>query len=323
MYKSTKLVPSSTGAGVSSLDNLPMIIDPSKQQVPRVEPKVVVDFASEIDVEKISETEYRGKLPLRKPLVERHGAYGGALCSQAILVAMRSVPSEFKPHAIHSYFTKGVNEESVIEWKVQMISQGKTYANRIVLGCQDNQVVFTASISLTTKNVTKPRDDGLVPFSYQNEAPRELLHYDISKLKGIANPNLHITLRETPKSKVDDVYPYLIKFGIPECETVLPVPEEYKYSLFTWITDWMFLSKAFAAGIGKRVKAEFDVSLDHTIYFHDDDLDGTKWVGVSMRPGRSEHGRTMMACDLYNEKGKQIATVVQERLFIVKPTANL
>ena len=301
----------------------PMYIDPSKHQVPVVEPKTEVDFASEIDVEKISDTEYRGKLPLRKPYETRHGAYGGALCSQAILVAMRSVPSHFKPHAIHSYFTKGVHEESVKEWKVQKISDGKTFANRIVLGCQEGQVVFTANISLTTKNVSKPRDDGLVPFSYQNKPPPELIHYDISQLKGIANPNLHITLREPPKSKVDDVYPYLIKFGIPECETVLPVPEEYKYALFTWITDWMFLSRAFAAGVGMRVKADFDVSLDHTIYFHDDDLDATKWVGISMRPTRSEHGRTLMACDLFNNKGKHVASVVQERLFLVKPTANL
>lgn len=305
------------------MDDQPMFIDPTKEPVRYLEPKTEVDFASEIDVEKISETEYRGKLPLRKPLASRHGVYGGALCAQAILVAMRSVPSDFKPHAIHSYFTKGVNEDSVIEWKVQKLSNGKTYANRIVLGCQDNRVVFSANISLTNKNVTKPRDDGLVPFSYQNNAPPELLNYDVSELKGIANPNLHITLRETPKSKVDDVYPYVIKFGIPECETLVPVPEEYKYALFTWITDWMFLSRAFAAGIGMRVKADFDVSLDHTIYFHDDDLDATKWVGISMRPTRSEHGRTLMICDLYNDKGKQVATVVQERLFIVKPTANL
>ncbi|KAI5968859.1 hypothetical protein CANMA_002033 [Candida margitis] len=305
------------------MEDQPFIIDPSKNQPPHWPPKAEVDFVSEIDVDKISDTEYRGKVPLKKPLAIRHGVYGGALCSQAILVAMRSVPSDFKPHALHSFFTKGVKEDSVIEWRVQKISNGKSFANRMVLGCQEDQVVFTANISLTTRNVTRPRSDGLVPFSHQIDPPPELLHYDISKLKGIANPNLHTTLRETPKPKVEGVYPYLIKYGIPECETLLSIPEEYKYSLLTWVTDWSFLSRAFAVVLGKRVDADFDVSLDHTIYFHDDDFDATKWVGISLRPTRSEHGRTLMICDLYNDKGKQVATIIQERLYLVKPTAKL
>lgn len=58
----------------------------------------------------------------------------------------------------------------------------------------------------------------------------------------------------------------------------------------------------------------WSVSLDHTVYFHDDDFDSTKWMGFSMRAMRCINGRVLLEVEIYNEKGFHVATAVQEGL---------
>ncbi|KAL6452185.1 ACOT8 Acyl-coenzyme A thioesterase 8 [Candida maltosa Xu316] len=56
------------------------------------------------------------------------------------------------------------------------------------------------------------------------------------------------------------------------------------------------------------------LSLDHVLYFHDDDFDVTKWMGFSYKCTRFAHNRVVFEGEIYNDKGVQVASLVQEGL---------
>lgn len=61
----------------------------------------------------------------------------------------------------------------------------------------------------------------------------------------------------------------------------------------------------------------FSVSLDHTIYFHDDDFDVTKWMSFTFKVTRFSHNRALCQGEVYNDKGVHVATIVQEGLVML------
>lgn len=111
-----------------------------------------VDVHAEFGVDKIGPHKYRGRKPLIRPSPDARGVFGGNLAGQALLVAIRSSPAEFKPHSLHSFFVRAANDKTPIEWQVNEVSNGKTFVNRAVKGLQDGQVVYIANISLTKRN---------------------------------------------------------------------------------------------------------------------------------------------------------------------------
>ena len=111
-----------------------------------------VDVQEEFGVVDKGNDKYIGKKPLIKPIHWAGGAFGGNLTGQALLVAMKSTPPEFKPHSLHSYFVRAANSQAPVEWQVERISSGKTFCNRAVKGFQNGKVVYFANISLTKKN---------------------------------------------------------------------------------------------------------------------------------------------------------------------------
>lgn len=290
------------------------------------QPLIEVDIAKEINVEKISETHYTGLKPLLKPYLGRRGVYGGAICAQAVLVAIRSSPKGFRPNAMHTFFIRAVDEESVIDWKVQKISNGRSFVNRSVNAIQNGKPVFTANISLTLNNTlkleTKLRQGqglelelGSKTFTYQATPGPKLDICNLREAELLGNSILHVSIKFPVASQPVDVLPYFIKYGVEGRETIRPLTPEYEYCAFTWITDWMELDRVLDVMGYKDIIATFDASLDHTVYFHDDDLDPTHWIAVSFKTTRLNHDRALLICNMFNDKGVHVATVVQERLF--------
>ena len=56
------------------------------------------------------------------------------------------------------------------------------------------------------------------------------------------------------------------------------------------------------------------ISLDHVIYFHDDDFDVTKWMEFSYKCTRYAQDRVDFEGEIYNDKGVQVASFFQQGL---------
>lgn len=68
--------------------------------------------------------------------------------------------------------------------------------------------------------------------------------------------------------------------------------------------------------LGYQGKPQFNASLDHSVYFHDDDFDVTKWCTTFMKVSRICNDRALIKAEIYSNNGLHIASIVQERLWI-------
>lgn len=280
-----------------------------------------VDISTVFGVKQIDNNRYRGVNPLQKQGRQFRGVYGGNLVAQSVIVAIRSVPEGFQPNSVHAYFVRAVSDETPIEWEVDETSTGRTFANRMVRGLQNKKVVFTSNISLTRKNsnaeVIKKTGKPSLQFQRKVEPYYQKLSRDVSECKTIImNPHTHIAVRSFPEICSRDVFSFLIRYG-DENERIVGMTRDYQYAALAAVTDW-FRLRYYFENMGVEVESSFDVSLDHSIYFHDSGFDATKYLIYSLKVTRLSHDRVLFYGQVYTQNGVHVASVSQERLFVIK-----
>ena len=303
---------------------------------------IEVDLESEFGVEKVGINLYRGKSPIPKPDRRSRGAYGGYLAGQALLVAIKSVPEEFRPHLFHSYFIKAVNDKEPLEWRVEETSNGRNYANRSLQAFQADDLVYTANVSLTKKNSAKKAEEatGVKPFEFQGKPHEWFDKHKIDDLP-VADPSsslliyhkffpevvsLDASKEEEAKPAADRSLSWYFKWGINNedghHQPLVNLNSDYQYVGMAALTDAVYLNRLLRI---LRIKDAdhtqlvhyFSVSLDHTMYFHDDDFDVSQWMGFTFKVTRFSHNRALCQGEVYNHKGVHVATIVQEGLMML------
>ncbi|SGZ46652.1 CIC11C00000005703 [Sungouiella intermedia] len=112
-------------------------------------------FKEAFELEKVGPSTFKGIYPLKKPIPEARGAYGGNIAGQAVLVGMRTVPDGFSPNSFHSLFVKGVLDQIPMVWEVEENSNGRNFCSRTIRGIQDGKVRYIVEISFTKNNSLK------------------------------------------------------------------------------------------------------------------------------------------------------------------------
>ncbi|EGW33362.1 uncharacterized protein SPAPADRAFT_60700 [Spathaspora passalidarum NRRL Y-27907] len=135
--------------------------------------------------------------------------------------------------------------------------------------------------------------------------------------------SLNLTPEEEQVSVTDRRLSFLIKWGIDNeqgfNQPLINVDAQFQFVGLANLSDSMYLDTLLRV---LRIKdldltkhhEYFSVSLDHSIYFHDDDFDVTTWMGFSYKVVRFAHNRVVIEGEMYNDRGIHIATIVQEGL---------
>lgn len=301
-----------------------------------------------LDIIPIAEGHYQGIKPLSKPSPHSRGVYGGNLCGQAILAAMQTVDNDFVPHSLHSYFIAAGDDSKVCDYKVERVSTGRNFANRLVRVYQDDKLRYMVMISLTKRNSIRKTQEqfeagkGPAPFEYQippGEAfggsnldelpvygrdPNHLIEHKLTK--EFININEKEELVKTPGERK-------LSFFIRIHD--VPLETKFRYAAMGLVTDSLYLTsvsrilhlprendKPLGTSGGKN-NHFFSVSLDHSIYFHDDDFDPTAWMYFHYQSPRFSNNRVLFTGGYYNRKGKLVASIVQEGLLFFKDGAEM
>lgn len=291
---------------------------------------------------RISDTVLEGKYPLEPYQAGARGTYGGEFVSQGILSAWETIEDpDFSPHSFHSYFLKAGSTESVMRWEVQKTNDGRNYCNRLVQCFQKhtNQLCFMMTASFTRNNSIEQRKIGFhdkpsskIPYEFQR-TPQYFFEKYYSKLDEMAylehtNGNLQHII---PPEFVEGMSPDFlnVETGMRELGFFFRVTDNLqlaKNKLKTKIVDIVFASDSLylsmmvcAMGLPLRLELLqfFRVSLDHTVYFHDTDFDPTKWLFMDYRFSRMSNDRILCQCQIFNEKGNMVVSIVQEALVVL------
>ncbi|CAH6718525.1 peroxisomal acyl-coenzyme A thioester hydrolase 1 [[Candida] jaroonii] len=318
-----------------------------------VETSGISNTEKNLGITKIGDNEFRGIKPLSKPSPNSRGVYGGNLCGQSIIAAMETVPEGFVPHSLHSYFIAAGEDTVPCDYKIEELSNGKNFANRLVRVSQNNQLKYMVMISLTkrnsiklTKNNFEKNDKNMRPFEYQLPPGSSFFeHKDtVEKLPyfnyNSVNKNTILQHKLTPEfSTIDDSEfdktpgERQLSFFIKLNDQSLPT--SYRYGSMGLVTDSLYLTSVsrilhLPTKDGKTLGSSggvnhnfFSVSLDHSIYFHDDDFDPTNWLYFMYQSPRFSNNRVLFTGGYYNDKGKLIASIAQEGLVFFKNDADL
>ncbi|KAI5951864.1 hypothetical protein KGF54_004939 [Candida jiufengensis] len=293
-------------------------MDASQQIVKQLPP---IDLKSLFDIIQIDSNTYKGVQVLAKPNESDRGAYGGNIAGAVVAVAIRSSPANFVPHSLHSFFIKAVSDEIPVIWKVETISSGRTFVNKFIKGYQNNQIVYTANISLTTKNSTSKtshRNNSKInyhtPLKGEPEVP-------INEAPTVFKmPSLFTFQKLSPYAREDTSASYVLSFGISnDSKFNQPLTNheirEFKYAGITTLTDWIVL-EILLPRLDIDIRPRFQASIDHNVYYHDDDFKLNQFITYVLQLKWIGNDRAVIKGDIYTEDKRQIISILQERLFI-------
>lgn len=306
-------------------------------------------------VVKVDDNVFEGRYPLQPIIEGNRGTYGGEFVSQGLVAAWETVAEGQTPNSLHSYFLKAGNSDSVIRWVVHKQSDGRNFANRLVQGYQKatNALCFSMIVSFTRNNNDHKKkvayhklleagdEEALVktpvPYTWSLE-PSEYFHKykdNLDALMVIPHTHDRIIAGIPPEFFQDDEEPPALASGQRQLGAFVKINDNvhgsrdaYRANFvdLAYISDSFYLSSMMrAAGVAydRETFNFFRVSLDHTIYFHDDNYDASQWMYMDYRFSRLANNRILCQVLLFTLDKHLVASFVQEGLvFVPKKLAD-
>ena len=258
----------------------------------------------------------------RGDIENEYGIYGGHLLGQAVAAACRTAPDGRSIHSFHAYFVAGGEATGDIEYTVERMRDGGTFAHREVRARRHGRELFRMTASF------QAAEDGL-------EWEADPTHgTDLMGPDGLVDlPDL---LASRPTSPFDDYWtnrPRAVELRYAHAPWADAGPAADKGIRVWWrtprpIDDDPHLHAAVAAfvadesisdnvltphGLTWNGEGLMVVSLDHAMWFHrpfrvDD------WLLSVQRPLITGSARGLALGHVYDGEGRMVATYTQEAL---------
>lgn len=296
--------------------------------------------------------------PLRNDIFEgtnlyipTNNIYGGQFLSQSIIAASKTTSEYRLPNAIHANFFSPGDLASPTIYQVERIRDGRVYSFRDIRVKNGNVNVFRASVSFhedenlgakfqTIKfpNVEKPESYLTLRDVWEKDAQNKKnlwANYFVSAIpfeQRPCNPSLFKgsdkTVRETCgviDNKVTEAHWFKIFDDDIQYYEVLKKDNLYfgvlNRAFLAFISDQFGFSIAMRqGGLNWLIKESSYASLDHAMWFYDNDIDLTKWHLIVSESPVANDARGLGYSHILKEDGKLVATFIQEGMLRAKIT---
>ncbi|CDK25226.1 unnamed protein product [Kuraishia capsulata CBS 1993] len=307
----------------------------------------VSQMESYLALHEVSKDCYQNSTQLKVPWNGR-GVFGGTLVAQSLHAAHLTAGEKFRPLSIHSNFLVAAQTDTPLLYQVERIRDSKNYCTRQVRTIQNGQVVFMAMVSFEAKTLegsagkAGPQfDDHRAPPVVGKDVPPLEECFDEHKAFG----NWIDQLSEyRPKATLATQDQIVAGYGDEPCTWKLPQdvfdldhvdPKEYDLTpteravtywvkargtiqdasfhqkAIAYISDYFYLTLNMRLHMRPMFSTKFAVSLDHTVYFHED-VKADDWMTFSIKLRSCERGKALLIGDLHSKDGKLAATVIQQ-----------
>ncbi|KAJ2920347.1 hypothetical protein MD484_g97, partial [Candolleomyces efflorescens] len=299
-------------------------------------------ISTSLEVERIDKNLFRSKslwLPLRA-----RGVFGGQVISQAVVSATNCVDPTFALHSLHCYFLLSASPSTPIIYNVERVRDGKSYVTRAVKAIQNGHIIFIMICSFQKPEpwqpqqqwpmpkVPSPDDCELQETRYARVLEREdlpqdsrdffqALHYERSR-----SP-ISIKVAAEHEHSADGVIRYMYWMrarSIPKYEApfqkasanlldLQPHPDRQNSAF--WLTPLTFNSRTLGLkrdGGGPGSRLTMTSTVDHTLWFYNNDFDFAEWLLYVIESPRAGSGRGVVHGRIYTQDGTLVAVAAQE-----------
>jgi acyl-CoA thioesterase-2 len=274
----------------------------------------VQDLLKKLTLDRLGDDLYRGE---SQDIGGRH-VFGGQVLGQALFAASQTVEGS-EAHSLHAYFLRPGDMKIPIDYEVERIRDGRSYATRRIVAIQRNRPIFNMSASFQKKEegIEHQFEMPKVPDPEELPSMAELAKQSLAEFPEKLNRYLQWQkpvefrpvqpshpLHPEPNSPFQDIW--------IRANGVVPANQTMHKVLLAYASDFSLLGTAllphaltFAQG---SIRA---ASLDHAMWFHCD-FCVDDWLLYSMDSPNMSHGRGFSRGNIFARDGKLVASVTQE-----------
>ena len=247
--------------------------------------------------------------------------FGGQVIAQALVAAQRTVQANLHVHSLHAYFILAGDCHLPIDYVVDPIRDGRSFATRRVVASQNGRAIFALSCSFQV------HEDGLEhQFSMPDVAQPETLMSDFELLKAFG-AQLPVAVqtswgRERPiEFKPVSLAHFMSNEKLPPVQRIwmrgkgeMPKDAALQTALLAYFSDMTLLDSALYAHGRSIFDANMQVaSLDHSMWFHGP-VDLLEWHLYDQDSPWTGGARGLTRGQIFARDGRLVASVAQEGL---------
>ena len=252
--------------------------------------------------------------------------FGGQILGQSLNAVMQAAPEGFLPHSMHAYFLLPGKSSGHVDYKVEILRQGRSFASLRVDAIQDGKIILTQNTSLQMPEVglehqqPMPQVKGPEGLMSQLEITRKFKDMIPEKIRDKFTEDKPLETRP-----IDPINVFQPDKRSPEKDVWFKSVGDWtqqdvalQYALLAYSSDFHLLATALNPhGKSFASKGMQMASLDHAIWFHHKPrLD--QWMLYSMQSPASSGGRGLNFGHIYHQDGQLMMSVAQEGLIRVR-----
>lgn len=282
--------------------------------------KQLIDVLS---VKTLSEDEFEGK----NLYIPTNATYGGTFLSQSIIASALTTSLYRLPNSLHAYFLLPGNLSKNIVYNVVRLRDGAKFSNRRVDVFDSGKLIFYANVSfheteeslvnfdrLDDVDINSPDNylnltEIFANLKHKNEWTNYFSHMPFEQKP--TNPSLFIGTDKNPQKEVT-------WFRVWESDFTLynkHKSELLNRALLTFLSDQFGFSSVMRRGkVSWLTKESSFTSLDHSIWFYENDIDLTSWHAVISDSNVGKQARGLGISYIVNDSFKIVACFAQEGL---------
>ncbi len=284
----------------------------------------VAELLATLDLEQIGADRFRGLCPQ----AIRKRVFGGQIIGQALVAAARTVETR-APHSLHGYFLLPGDASTPIDYEVERLRDGGSFATRRCAAIQHGRTIFTLTCSF------QAQEEGLDHAQPMPEAPDPDMLMSQARMSE-AFPHLmpQAMRRYFAQDRPIDVRPVDISRYYPKAERTplsshqniwmratdrLPDDPAIHRAVLAYMSDMTLLDTALAHHRRSVFDADIQgASLDHALWFHRP-FRADEWLLYAQVSPTTVGGRGLARGSLFSRDGRLVASVIQEGLLRLRP----
>jgi acyl-CoA thioesterase-2 len=286
----------------------------------------VQDLVDLLRLESIGVNRFRGRC---QDLGFRN-LFGGQVLGQSLSAGSQTLPiGEWAPHSLHAYFLRPGNVVDSVEFEVDCVRDGRSFATRQITASQNGKAILTMMCSFQHPEEgfehqdTMPEVKGPEGLLSQLELSRMFKDRLPEEVRDIYTSDKPIEIRA-----IDPVNVFAPKKQDPiknvwmKADAALTDDPMVHASVLTYATDFNLIGTSMMPhGVSFAQKGMQVASLDHAIWFHRP-VKMDEWLLYSMDSPSASSNRGYCRGQVYNQQGQLVASVAQEGLIRKVSAAN-